>query len=151
MKRSTTRFTTLILALAAFAIQLVLAPAAAEAAYDDRSDELPGMHDFPTELVVIGGLAIVGLLVYKASKKDKDNSDDATETIDTGAATEDTDTDNTQSSDEQSFLPAEQEQGSPFSLKVGLDFDHDQAPLDLGVSGKDLPDATVRVGVSFGF
>ena len=75
MKKSTTNRLIALIMLSAFVLTLFLTPVTARAAWDDKSDELPGMHEFPTTLVIIAGVAVVAGTILLLSKN-KDKSDD---------------------------------------------------------------------------
>lgn len=77
MKKSTTNRLITLITLSAFVLTMFLTPVTARAGWDDKSDDLPGMHEFPTTLVIIAGVAVVAGTILILSKK-KDKADDET-------------------------------------------------------------------------
>ena len=59
MKKLTTNPIMVLLILVAFTFTMFGAPSSAEAKYDDRSDELPGMNEFPTTLTIVAGAVVI--------------------------------------------------------------------------------------------
>ena len=62
-----------------FLFMVLLAPTSSFAAWDDKSDELPGMEDNSKiiTIVVVGAVIIVGLLIYHAKKKNAEKKEEA--------------------------------------------------------------------------
>lgn len=151
MRGTSITVTVVLLALAFFAISSISAPSTASAQYRHRSEKLPGMQKFPTTLVIIAGVAVVGTVTYliiKKSQKDKDEGEwEGDESIDKS------DEESDEASFHQSGISLASTAVSEKRSNVGLYLDVDQTSREtLGAgSVKKLSDMTVKVGLSFGF
>ena len=140
-----------------FGLSSIFTPSTAEARWRDGSDNLPGMHEFPTGLAVLTGVVAVGAIVYMVAKKNKNDKElptenstkeDAEET--SGATTDSTQTSTSDPAVTSSLLNTDSNQSGS---KLGLYFDVDSPDLPPTVLNTKprFSDLTFKVGFSIGF
>jgi negative regulator of sigma E activity len=147
-----------ILTLVFFALGSVIAPATASAGWDDRSGNLPGMHEFPTELVVLTVVALGAAVTYAIVKHNSKKKQLPSQPAPTA-----TDADDTQKSDSITVPVEQQETKSESGIqettrstsKLELFLDARPAPQPQTLSSErqrfDLSTVAVRAGISFSF
>ncbi len=140
--------------LAVFAATILITPAPAAAKYRDRSDELPGMSDFPTELVIIGAVVVAGVIflaVKGKSHKTEKPELKAPQPAATETPAEAAPVDTTGGATEESSLVVPESQRS--GQRVNLFFNvTDSGPgFSMEDKARDFSEMTVRVGFTFGF
>lgn len=140
-----------------FGFSSIVTPSSAQASWGDNSDNLPGMHKFPTELVILTGVVVVGAIVYMVAKKNKSDKNLPTENStkgkteeSSGATTDSTQTSTIEPAATSSLLDIESNQSGS---KLGLYFDVDSPDQvsPLRSSKPRLSDLTFKVGFSIGF
>lgn len=142
----------IITLLAVFAFQTFCMPSTAVARWHDRSDELPGMDNNITPILIGGAVLIGGILIYKLSKKGSE--DDFGTDIDTsGTKTDDTKSETEESSDSLNTQSSSINISSSQNKKhVGLYFDIDHEQRDrIKNAAFDVSDITFKVGLKLGF
>jgi len=149
------RFTAVTLAMVlAFAFQAVFAPGTAVAKWSDNSDDLPGTGTNVAPYLVVGGLLVAGLVVYKVAKgKSGGEADKPTQTpakSDTPEAASDTAAEQASVTETAELSPlARKPADAGLKLQFGLDPHLSNRDVDAGDWA--LSDVEVKVGVSLGF
>jgi len=146
-----------VLTLLAFTVALFFVPTTAEAKWQDNSDELPGMNDFPTTLVIVaGGLVVattVFLLVRKGSKDKGSEEIIEQQDVNKTDSTNTVDTDQIEKTDQDydeivSFLG----KASPkSSLGFMITLDQVEKTYSLENTKPDFSDIQLNVGITLGF
>lgn len=155
MKNPINLMVTSAMAIFFFALASILTPSTAEAKWRDGSDNLPGMHEFPTGLVVLTAAVAVGAVTYLIVKKNKNDKklpaapqskpqDDSDASSDSASTT--------------SVEPAEtriavDNQLKPYSSKLDLYFDvqNDAYSTPVRNAAPKLSYLTFKVGLTLGF
>ncbi len=150
-----------VLVVVMFAAQILLAPATATAAWDDRSDELPGT-DGSNTLIIVGAVAaglLVGYLVLKGSKgddaeeqgKDEEEAEEKAEEEEHSTVFSPTYPTNSSNS---AGLANENSLNLPVNgptLGMYFDITDDSRLYGMRETPADFSNLTARVGISIGF
>jgi len=139
-KFSTNSGIAVLIAVAVFGFFTII-PSSVDAGYTDRSDELPGMNDFPTELAIIAGVAVVASVVYLVSKSGSDDNNDKTDDNNETEKSESGSIDNSLGD-----LATNKIEGKKLNLYLGMDKANGAKLNTLGLS-----DIEFKAGVVFSF
>lgn len=140
--------------IAAFFVVFILgAPLSAEAKWDDRSDELPGLQGFPTGLLIAAGVLAAGGIILLIAKKGKDKTAETPTDVNTKDSETDstetaTDSLTTKSADFDTSLLTEI---SKPKLGLFVDLDPGKDYLSDRSYANDLKSLTVKAGFTIGF
>ena len=149
--------------LLALILFVAFAPSGANAGWDDKSDELPGMDDsdvLTTTLLITAGVVVVVGAVYLISKagKDEDTGSDGETTPTTEVEQEDSaqsnqSTTNGGDSGEGETLNQYDSNMTANKSQFGFYFGVSkmEPPLMEDVRARDFSDLTVKAGVTIGF
>jgi hypothetical protein len=147
---STTMAVTLLTALI-LAFSSISAPETASAQYRHREGNLPGMHEFPTTLAIMAGVAVVGTVTYLIIKKSNKDKDEGESEEDESIEDSEEETEESCVDQNSTILAAAMptERRSSIVPYLGIEQVDREAPFC--ESPRRLSDMTVKVGLSFGF
>lgn len=154
MRTLVTRPTAALLVLSAFAFTFLVGPSAAQAAWRDRSDELPGMSS-STGLFIVAGLATAALVTVLLVKKHHNDQAGRTQvgtgsTQDTSQESDSTAVhrDKTEIPTQSSLLPPQE---TKTQLRIFYGLDQVSQESKLGSPPLSLSDLKLKAGVSISF
>ncbi len=143
--------------IAVFSFATIFTPSTANAGWHPQDDNLPGMHEFPTGLVVLTAVVAVGAVTYLIVKKNKSDKQlpAVKKTEVNSQATEDAKADSINAVSSTSTEPEETLKSNDIQSDSKPDHfcDVDSSPLRTPVLDRRLrlSDLTVKAGIALGF